>query len=162
MNAPHARHPGAALASPAAIASAALIVANDLWLKRHHPGLVSGKLSDLGLCVFLPLFLAAVIEWALHVVGRRVAVNALACVLAASYFAAVKLVPAATRAHVECLSLFVPRWHFRAVTDPTDLVCLPAITIAWWTMRRSPSGATASVSRSRGWRGARRAGGGPR
>ena len=140
MNAPHARHPGAALLSPAALGSAALIIANDLWLKRQHPGLVSGKLSDLGLCIFLPLFLAAVIEWTLHVLGRRVAVNVSACILAASYFAAVKVFPAATRAHVEWLSLLVPRWHFRAVTDPTDLVCLPAIAVAWWTMKRSPSG----------------------
>jgi hypothetical protein len=36
---------------------------------------------------------------------------------------------------VPWLSFIVPHWRFR-VTDPTDLVCLPAIAVAWWTMRR--------------------------
>ena len=118
------------------IVIAALIVWNDLWLKRHHPGLVSGKLSDIGLCVFLPLFAAAALEWFAVACRRSIQANALACAATGIYFSAVKLWPAATRAHVEWLSIVMPRWHFRAVTDPTDLVCLPAIMIAWWVMRR--------------------------
>jgi hypothetical protein len=140
--------PGAALLSPVAFASLAVILTNDLWLKRQHPGLLSGKLSDLGLCVFLPLFVAAVIEWAVLLLGSRVRVTALPCALAALYFVAIKVWPSATHAHVAGLSLLVPRWHFRAVTDPPDLVCLPALALAWWTLRRA-SGFRSDVAPAR-------------
>lgn len=129
------RLPGAWLLSPVALGSFALVAWNDLWLKRHHPGALSGKLSDVGLCIFLPIFVAAVLEWATYAAGRRADVTRAACAIAALYFAAIKLWPAATHLHVAALGALVPRWHFRAVTDPIDLVCLPAIAIAWWTMR---------------------------
>jgi hypothetical protein len=125
-----------------AFGSAALVVFNDLWLKRHHPGVWSGKLSDVGLCVFLPLFIAAALEygalgWA-RVTRRPSAlprVDLLACAVAVVYFTAIKAWPAATHAHVAWLSALVPRWRFRAVTDPTDLLCLPAVVLAWRTLR---------------------------
>lgn len=136
----HSPVPGAVLLSPIALASAALIAWNDLWLKRHHPGILSGKLSDIGLCIFLPIFIAAALEWSAHLVGRRAPrASSIACAIAAFYFSAIKVWPVATHAHVAWLSLVVPRWHFRAVTDPTDLVCLPAIAIAWWAMARAVS-----------------------
>ena len=141
------RATGAALSSPTALASIALVVANDLWLKRHHPGVWSGKLSDLGLCIFLPLFLATVLEYGAAAVRllsraapsarRSPSIEIAACVVAAGYFTAIKAWPAATHAHVAWLTAVVPRWRFHAVTDPTDLVCLPAIAMAWWTMRRA-------------------------
>lgn len=133
--------PGAALLTPVAIASALLVAWNDLWLKRHAPGLVSGKLSDVGLCVFLPLFIAAALEWLGLLAGRRVRARSSACAIAAAYFTLIKVWPVATHAHVAWLSVLVPSWHFRATTDPTDLLCLPAMVIAWWTLdarRRAP------------------------
>lgn len=126
---------GGALLSPAALASLALVVWNDAWLKRHHAGLLSGKLSDVGLCVFLPIFVAAAIEWSAFALGRRVRVNGLACGIAVAYFVAIKVFAEATQLHVAWLSALVPWWHFRAVTDPTDLVALPATWLAWRTMR---------------------------
>ena len=143
--------PGAVLLSPAAVASAIVVLVNDLWLKRVHPGVLSGKLSDLALCVFFPLFLFAVFEWA-GAVSRRLRIeraDVVACFVAGAYFAAIKAWPAATHAHVAWLSALVPGWRFRAVSDPTDLLCLPAMALAWWTLgaRRSP-GATAILTSS--------------
>ena len=145
------RVPGALLTSPAGLLSAALIVVNDVWLKRHHPGLLSGKLSDVGLCVFLPLFVLAIIEWtevARCLLVRAVngtppskvpvaRLQALACFVAGAYFVAVKCWPAATAAHIQWVNAFAPGWRAHAVTDPSDLVCLPAIALAWWTMTRA-------------------------
>ena len=128
---------------PIAFGSALLVVWNDLWLKRQHPGVWSGKLSDVGLCIFLPLFLAAALQygaagWALVTRRPRAAwrLDIAACVIAASYFTAIKIWPAATHAHVAWLTAVVPHAKFRAITDPTDLLCLPAIAVAWWTLRR--------------------------
>jgi hypothetical protein len=138
--------PGAALISPAAFASAVLIVWNDLWLKRQHPGVLSGKLSDIGICIFLPLLIAAVLEWAdagRSVVDRRARrippmhVQIAACAITIVYFAAIKSCPLATHAHVAWLSAIAPGWRFRAVTDPTDLLCLPAVIVAWRALSAS-------------------------
>jgi hypothetical protein len=143
---PRVRVPGAALLSPIAFASALLVLWNDLWLKRQHPGLLSGKLSDIGLCVFLPLLLAAVLEWAdeVRVIIQRGAtllpslqVHGAACALTVVYFVAIKCWPQATQAHVAWLTALGPGWRFRAVTDPTDLFCLPAVLLAWRTLSAS-------------------------
>jgi hypothetical protein len=145
------RVPGSALVSPAGLASAALIVVNDLWLKRHHPGLLSGKLSDVGLCVFLPLVVLAIMEWIdaarRHLVrgvngapASNVSVaqwHVLACLVAGSYFVAVKCWPTATAAHVMWVNAIAPGLRARAVSDPSDLLCLPAMVLAWRTMRSS-------------------------
>ena len=123
------------LLGPAALASAALVVGNDVWLKRAHPGLVSGKLSDVGLCILLPLVLLAALE---EVPGRRARARTrhlVALAVALGYFVLVKTVPAATHLHVAALGALVPGVRFRAVTDPTDLVCLPAAFVALRTMR---------------------------
>ena len=145
------RVPGAALVSPAGLASAALIVVNDVWLKRHHPGLLSGKLSDVGLCVFLPLLVLAVLEW-FDAARRRLVrgVNGapasnvsvdqwhgLACLVAGSYFVAVKCWPTAAAAHVMWVNGIAPGLRAHAVSDPSDLMCLPAMILAWRTMRSS-------------------------
>ncbi len=128
------------LTSKLALASLALVIWNDLWLKRQHPGFWSGKLSDVGLCIFLPLFVAALLDHAgaawEHVSRRTVAwrIDLVALAVSAVYFAAIKISPAATHAHVMWLSMLMPRWHFRAVTDPTDLATLPAM-LAWWALR---------------------------
>jgi hypothetical protein len=140
--------PGAALLSWTALASALLILINDYWLKRQHPGVLSGKLSDVGLCLFLPLFVCAAFEWSAVAWGAlsgqrsfsasgrgRLVLHVAACAVATAYFVAVKVWPVATAAHVAWLSALFPSRSFAAVTDPSDLVCLPFVVVAWRTMR---------------------------
>lgn len=142
---------GAALLSPTAALAGLLIVVNDLWLKRFHPSWLSGKLSDVGLCILLPLATVAALEWlraSYMLLTRRirgvdaapapppVALDRLGCVIAAGYFVAVKIWPWATQAHVAWLAALFPRLRFAAVTDPSDLLTLPCMLLAWRTLRR--------------------------
>ena len=135
--APDARVPGDFLLRVEPMGAAALVVFNDFWLKPRHPGVLSGKLSDVGLSFLFPVLVAAVLEWALRLVtiGRpfapRRSVYVVSAWVAAGYFVLIKAFSAGARLHVELLSALVPRYRFSAVADPTDLVCLPLVLVAY-------------------------------
>jgi hypothetical protein len=141
--------PGEHLLRPAPFAAAALIAFNDFYLKPQHPGVLSGKLSDVGLCFFFPLFVVAVLEWAAWLaldVPRarpfrvRAGLQHAGLLFGALYFVGIKLFPAGARAHVALLTALVPSWHFRAIADPTDLVCVPLVGLAAWYLAQSRPG----------------------
>ncbi len=52
--------------APLPLAALALTVANDIWLKPAFHSELTGKLSDVGICFFMPLFLSAGDRPALH------------------------------------------------------------------------------------------------
>lgn len=139
---------GGALLTYEAFFSLLLLATNDLWLKRHHPSWLSGKASDVALSALLPLFVAALIEWALVAIGRHHALASpttrrriawISWGIATTYFVAVKTMPFATTLHIEMLGALAPGRHFRAVTDPTDLICLPASAVALRALLGAPS-----------------------
>ena len=68
--APSTTVPGAMLLHPWPLAAALCLVVNMMWLRPHRPGVISGKLSDFGICFLLPVVLAATCEWVLFVLGR--------------------------------------------------------------------------------------------
>lgn len=108
---------------PVALAAVVVLVVNDWVLKPRFAGVVTGKLSDVAGLVFAPVVLSAVIGLVLRrpLTRRRLA----ACVGATGItFAAVKLAP-----HGLALG------PLRFVADRTDLLCLPALAIAWWIGR---------------------------
>lgn len=137
--------PGDVLLHAAPLAAALLVAFNDFFLKLVHPGFLSGKLSDLGLCFLFPVFVSAVLEWGAWAlvdlprsrpfVRRRGLLRA-GVLLGALYFVALKLLPAAAAWHVAALHALVPGRRFRAVADPTDLWCLPMVGLAWWYLAR--------------------------
>ena len=140
------RAPGEFLLGAAPIGAALLIAFNDFWLKPKYPGVISGKLSDVGLCFFFPLFVAAAAEWMLWPVtalGKsmpalpRPALYAASCWFAAAYFTLIKLFDSGAKLHVELLSTLFPTHGFRAVADPTDLLCLPLVWVAHRYLERS-------------------------
>ena len=56
--------------APLPLAALALTVVNDVWLKpAFHSGL-TGKLSDVGICFFMPLFLSELLGIFLGLPGR--------------------------------------------------------------------------------------------
>jgi hypothetical protein len=136
------------LLSLPALGAVALLAFNDLWLKRWHPGVVSGKLSDVALVVLMPLAAVALLEWA-SVLARKGALlpsrhlDTVGTLVALAYFVAVKAWPTATELHLRALGALLPRWHYRAVTDPTDLACLPFALVAWGWLRARRRAATA-------------------
>jgi hypothetical protein len=163
---------------PVALAAVVLLVVNDWLLKPRWgaPGgtaasAITGKLSDLAGLIFAPVVLSAAIGVALHVtalVGARIKPRdatrggplsidpsasrrrLLACIAATGAgFAAVKLVPGAAHGVAAALSLL---GRPAAITvDPTDLLCLPALAVAWWIgrdeLRRVPLGRPAAIHR---------------
>jgi hypothetical protein len=129
--------PGEFLLRPEPLAAAALIALNDFWLKPRHPGVLSGKLSDVGLCFLFPVLVAAVVEWVLRLATLRIAfaprrgVYVLSSCLAAAYFILIKAFPWGAQLHVQMLSWLFPSRSFAATADPTDLLCLPLVFVAY-------------------------------
>ncbi len=142
----NASAPGLGLLSPTALGATTLLVVNDLWLKPAHPGVWSGKLSDVALCILLPLFVLALLEWAAWFARRPMpGVHMVAAfAIGLGYFCAVKSWPSVTQAHVALMRFVLLGRHVGAVTDPTDLLCLP---FAWfaWNAAKPPRGMTTAL-----------------
>jgi hypothetical protein len=144
---------------PITLAAVLLLAVNDWALKpRYGPSAVTGKLSDLAGLVFAPVVLSAAIGLALHVAARlglRVDPSLsrrrlVLCTLATgAVFAAVKLDPRATELLARLLSQLGR--HAEIMLDRTDLLCLPALAIAFWIgrdeLRRVPLGRPAAIHR---------------
>ncbi len=133
------------LLHPAPLAALALLAANDHLLKGSGllPAVVTGKLSDFAGLVFFPLLATAALDLLLLALARgglpvdfslRRWKLALACGGTAVLFLAIKLWPAAAVAVARLLGAL--GFPSTITVDPTDLVALPAIGLAWWLGRR--------------------------
>jgi hypothetical protein len=114
--------PSAWLGHPVTVLALLVLVVNDHVLKAAYPGRLTGKLSDAAGLVLAPPLLAAV----LRLRGRWVAL-----VLIGAGFVLVKVWPPAAGAVSAVGSLVRPHSVVRA--DPTDLLTLPFLAVAWWT-----------------------------
>jgi hypothetical protein len=118
--------------APLPLAALALTVINDLWLKHAlHNGL-SGKLSDVGVCLFMPLFLSELLGicFALRPRVRLWAGAAITAVL----YTLQEVVPPFIRFALAVLRIVGP-WlgvhrGFQLTSDWTDLFCLLLIPVA--------------------------------
>jgi hypothetical protein len=129
---------------PIALAAAIVLVVNDWLLKPSAaPAWLTGKLSDVAGLVVAPVALTAAIGlvlWAAARLGARVdpwlTRRRLATAIAATaaVFAAVKLSPAVAARAGAVWGHVAPAARF--VADPTDLLALPALAIAWWIGRQ--------------------------
>lgn len=116
----------AALRQPLFWVALVVLLLNDHVLKGAGvlPDWLTGKLSDFAGLVVAPLVLTALLR------GRR----AWAFVAVGGWFIAVNLVPEAARASEAAMGLLGISW--RLWTDPTDLVALAAMPIAWTMTER--------------------------
>lgn len=126
---------------PVALAAMALLVLNDWVLKARYGGMLTGKLSDLTGLAAAPVVLTALIGLALlgarrlgarvdpYLTHRRLVLATLAT---GAVFAAIKLSPAAAGWFTDLLGLVR---HAEVRLDRTDLLCLPALAIAYWIGR---------------------------
>ena len=135
--------PIAELLAPLPLGALIVLVANDWWWKPSGavPGWLTGKLSDVAGVIVLPLVLTAAlalglrglawaglgVDWTL----RRWKL-AVAIAITATLMVATKL---SSGAAAEVAGLLGDR--ARIVTDPTDLVALPALALVWWHGRRT-------------------------
>lgn len=118
--------------APLPLAAVVLMVVNDRVLKPHLHNELSGKLSDIAVCFFLPLYLSALLG--LFWWRKPRARLALGCTVAASAFVAQELWPAfqslflaALRAVGSPLGL----GHFGLTSDLTDLWTLLLVPLAF-------------------------------
>lgn len=147
---------GDGMLHPAALAALAVLVVNDHVLKARFPGFVTGKLSDFAGLVFFPLLLVALTEVALRVLRRFTAPSRRAlwiCVLlTGAVFSLTKTWEPAGQGYrvalgalqwpafaASALARGAPVPHVRAVrhaVDPTDLMALPSLALAFAIGRR--------------------------
>jgi hypothetical protein len=118
--------------APLPLTALALLVVNDRWLKPAFHSALTGKLSDVALCFFMPLLLSELLGilcgWAPR---RRLMAGA---IVTASLFTALEIVPPFTRLVLDCLDHVGPylgiRRRFRMTSDWTDLACVPLVAAA--------------------------------
>jgi hypothetical protein len=141
------------LLHPVALVAIALLLVNDHVLKQAYPGWLTGKLSDFAGLVMFPLLVATVLPIRVAVVGTGIA------------FAAVKLWAPANLVGEWLMG--VVRWPLDAVTtqslpaltsveivrDPTDLIAIPSLAVAWWIYSVGGRDPAAGAARARVPRG---------
>lgn len=135
--------------APLPLAAVALMVLNDRVLKPRFHNAITGKLSDVAICFFLPLFCSALLglAWRRHA-RSRLAVGA---TLAAFVFTAQELWLVFQRGFLALL-----RWigeplglaSFALTSDASDLWALLVVPLAvaygWGRIRRRKPTATAT------------------
>ncbi|MBL8092957.1 MAG: hypothetical protein JNL73_02220 [Anaerolineales bacterium] len=106
---------------------------NDHVLRRVDPSPIWGKLGDVTMLIYAPLLFAALVAFVLPIRGqqglRRVGLAGLAVV--AVWFILGKTVPDVLVATNALASLLTSR-PSHLILDPTDLLALPALGVAWW------------------------------
>jgi hypothetical protein len=121
--------------------SAALILFNAFYLRQHHAGFWSGKLSDVGICFLLPVLLAASWLWVAQLIRPKrnlpkpTLVALLSCLVSTAYFSALNLLPGFPLFHETLMGLLVQN-PMKPTMDVTDLFCLVFTVAAYFFIRR--------------------------
>jgi hypothetical protein len=114
MNTSPSIHPTSALLSPLWLVATLVLAVNDHIIKSAMPGVVSGKLSDVAGMIVAPTLLACVL-------AVRSRGGLLACHVAVGVvFGSLKI-----------SGTVAGWWPWRVVVDPTDLLALPVLALAW-------------------------------
>jgi hypothetical protein len=131
------------LAAPLPVAAVLLMVVNDRVLKPRFHNALTGKLSDIAICFFLPLFVSALLAIVWRSRPRtRLLVSA---ALAAFVFVGQEIWPAFQSAFLHMLHMVggpLGLRSFALTTDATDLWALAMVPLAiayGWRRLKPPS-----------------------
>lgn len=121
------------LSHPVTVVALVVLAVNDHLLKQALPGALTGKLSDVaGLVLAAPLLASLTLLAFGRLPPHRVAAWSIAIV--GIGFALVKITQVGAGVASAAWSLVTP--HSVILADPTDLIALPALTVAWALWRR--------------------------
>lgn len=121
------------LGDPSTVVALIILVVNDHVLKAAFPGLITGKLSDAAGLVLAPPLLAVLATLAAPRLPARWSGPGSILTVAIT-FGLIKIFPYGGELASRALSLVTPSL-VRA--DPSDLLTLPALAVAWWSLRRA-------------------------
>ncbi|VEB39875.1 Uncharacterised protein [Chromobacterium violaceum] len=127
------------LAGWPALASLSLLLANDWWLKQHHPGWLSGKLSD-----FAGLALVGML--ALAIWPKRFATVSAGIALAWLWWKSPQSTPA-----IAAVNHWLP-FRVARVVDYSDLIALSALPLSRLAVVHRERLALAAPLLAVGWR----------
>ncbi|MEV0650802.1 hypothetical protein AB0I28_36660 [Phytomonospora sp. NPDC050363] len=131
------------VAHPLTITAALVLLVNDHVLKAAFPGVVTGKLSDLAGLATAPALLAL----ALGLLAPRLPAGLLAVLAVVTTGVGFTWVKAsesgAAAASASWSALSGPSV---ILADPTDLLALPALGLAWWAWRLARSAPPVSIT----------------
>jgi hypothetical protein len=118
--------------APLPLAAVTLMVINDVWLKPVLHSELTGKLSDVAVCFFMPLFVSEILGIVFGIPPRaRLLAGAL---FTALLYAGLEVVPPFTRLVLRALALIGPHIGiarpFRMTSDWSDLLCLALVPLA--------------------------------
>jgi hypothetical protein len=118
--------------APLPLAALALTVVNDVWLKPRFHSELTGKLSDVGLCLFMPLLLSELLG---IFFGARARVRLwIGAAVTIAVYAAQEVVPPFARLSLAILGALGSRLGihgvFELTSDWTDLLCLLLVPVA--------------------------------
>jgi hypothetical protein len=120
--------------APLPLAAVALLLVNDHWLKPALHSELTGKLSDVAVCFFMPLFVSECLGILLGMTPRtRLALGA---ATTAALYGALEVVPPFTAWTLRLLAAVGPSLGivrpFRMTSDVSDLYCLGLVPLAVW------------------------------
>ena len=131
--------PAGLLTAPVVAGSLGLLIVNDHVLKAAFHNTLTGKLSDFAGLVFFPVLVVSIVEVLAWAVGgwtpSRSKLLLAAGLLTAAGFAGIQTVEPATELYRSIAGLLTGR-QTMVVSDPTDLMALPACFVGWWLERR--------------------------
>jgi hypothetical protein len=128
------------LSHPLAIAAIIVLLINDHLLRQLWPSWWTGKLGDYAWLVFAPLILILLLSWLIPSRGvyQERIVGWVAFMLTGLGFALAKTIPVCTALIIRLLETLTS-WSMILLTDPTDLLALPALGIGWTIWQRGNS-----------------------
>ena len=126
------------LSHPVSIGALIILLLNDHWWRQVAPSWVTGKIGDFTWLIFAPFLLAAILAWLmpLRLKHREEIIGRGSIVVVGLVFAFAKTIPAFHSLTIQVLETLTG-WGNVLRMDPTDLVALPALMIAWLIWERS-------------------------
>jgi hypothetical protein len=119
----------ASLSHPLSMAAIVVLLINDHLWRKVAPSWLTGKIGDAAWLIFAPFLLAALLAWVWP--KREALVGRGSIIGVGAIFALAKTLPEVHALTIKTLAALLGG-PIGLRLDPTDLIALPALLIAWW------------------------------